>query len=64
MREAGVGLEVIQKRMGHSSIRTTADLYGSLPTSVDRATADRLHSMYESLRGHSADIAVDSPPAG
>lgn len=35
-------LEVIQKRLGHRSIRTTADVYGSLPESVDRDVADRL----------------------
>jgi hypothetical protein len=37
MREAGVPLEVIQRRLGHASIRTTADVYGSLPLAVDRA---------------------------
>lgn len=42
MRELGVPLEVIQKRLGHRSIRTTADVYGSLPESVDRDVADRL----------------------
>lgn len=60
MREAGEGLETIQKRLGHASIRTTADIYGSLPKSVDRAAADRLDEMY---RGHFADIEVESPPA-
>lgn len=42
MRELGVPLEVIQKRLGHRSIRTTADVYGSLPEAVDREVADRL----------------------
>ena len=28
MREGGVPLEVIQRRLGHASIRTTADIYG------------------------------------
>lgn len=42
MRELGVPLEVIQKRLGHRSIRTTADVYGSLPESIDRDVADRL----------------------
>ncbi|MGH9225755.1 MAG: tyrosine-type recombinase/integrase [Acidimicrobiales bacterium] len=31
MREVGVSLEVIQQRLGHASIRTTADIHGSLP---------------------------------
>ncbi len=48
MRELGVPLEVIQKRLGHRSIRTTADVYGSLPESVDRDVADRLDG---ALRG-------------
>jgi len=30
IREVGVELEVIQRRMGHVSIRTTADIYGSM----------------------------------
>jgi integrase len=31
MRETGKPLEVIQKRLGHANIRTTADVHGSLP---------------------------------
>jgi hypothetical protein len=45
-------IEVIQKRLGHASIRTTADVYGSLPMAVDKAASDRLNEMYESARGH------------
>jgi integrase len=56
MRETGEPLEVIQKRLGHASIRTTADVYGSLPVAVDKAASDRLNAMYESARGHFADI--------
>ena len=37
MREAGVPLEVIQRRLGHASIRTTADIYGLLPEKLDQA---------------------------
>jgi integrase len=54
MREAGVPLEVIQKRLGHRSIRTTADVYGSLPESVDRAVADQLEQILN-FRGPNAD---------
>ncbi len=46
MREVGVDLEVIQRRLGHASIRTTADVYGSLPVSVDRAAADKLDVLF------------------
>lgn len=42
MRELGVPLDVIQRRLGHASIRTTADIYGSLPESVDRSVAEKL----------------------
>lgn len=45
MRELGVPLEVIQRRLGHRSIRTTADVYGSLPESVDSAVADQLGAL-------------------
>ncbi len=54
MREAGVPLEVIQRRLGHASIRTTADVYGSLPESVDRAAADKLDDIFSAARG--ADV--------
>jgi integrase len=56
MRETGEPLEVIQKRLGHASIRTTADVYGSLPVAVDQAASDRLNALYESSRGHFADM--------
>ena len=46
LRELGVPLEVIQKRLGHPSIRTTADIYGSLPERVDRPGAEKLDEMF------------------
>jgi integrase len=39
---------VIQKRMGHASIRTTMDVYGHLLPSVDEAVADGLERMFTS----------------
>jgi integrase len=54
MREGGVPLEVIQRRLGHASIRTTADIYGSLPENVDRGVADQLDGMFRRSRG--ADV--------
>jgi hypothetical protein len=50
----GIPLEVIQKLLGHRSIRTAADVYGSLPESVDRAVADQLEEILN-LRGPNAD---------
>jgi hypothetical protein len=38
---AGVELKVIQERLGHSSIATTADLYVHVPPQVDQQAADR-----------------------
>ena len=51
MRAAGVPLEVIQRRLGHASIRTTADVYGSLPESVDRAVAEQLDDVFRPACG-------------
>jgi len=39
---AGVPLPVIQKRLGHSSISTTVDVYGHLATDADQRAADAL----------------------
>lgn len=50
MREVEVPLEVIQRRLGHASIRTTADIYGSLPERVDRAVADQLDALFRASR--------------
>lgn len=58
MREAGVPLDVIQRRLGHASIRTTADIYGSLPESVDRAVAAKLDALFASACG--ADVVQGS----
>jgi integrase len=51
MREVGTPLEVIQQRMGHASIRTTADIYGSLPESVDRNVAEQLDGLFRGACG-------------
>ena len=50
MREVGVPLEVIQRRLGRASIRTTEDIYGTLPEKVDRAAADQLDAMFKASR--------------
>jgi len=73
LRELGVPLEVIQKRLGHASIRTTADIYGSLPERVDRPVAEKLDEMFRSaqetqsrgagLNSGGADVVQDSGAA-
>ena len=63
LRELGVPLEVIQKRLGHASIRTTADIYGSLPERVDRPVAEKLDGMFRSaMDAHSFTAAPDTHP--
>jgi integrase len=42
MRDAGVPLEVASRRVGHSTIRVTADVYDSVSSSSDRAAASAL----------------------
>ena len=44
MIELGTHARVIQKRMGHSSIRTTMDVYGSVLEDVDNEVIDGLLS--------------------
>lgn len=68
MREAGVPLEVIQRRLGHASIQTTADIYGTLPENVDRAAADKLDGLFRASQtdrksGPSATPDTPAPPA-
>lgn len=42
----GYQAAVIQKRMGHASIRTTMDVYGHLLPSADEAVADGLERLF------------------
>lgn len=58
MREVGVPLEVIQRRLGHASIRTTADIYGSLPEKVDRAAADQLDQLFKASRASRKTLTI------
>ena len=54
--KAGVHAKTIQVRLGHTSIRTTMDLYGHLLEGVDEAAATALDSMYRR--------AVEGPDSG
>jgi integrase len=54
MRQVNVHTQVIQQRLGHSSSRTTTDIYGWVPDETDRAAADALDGMFSVTRGHFA----------
>ena len=65
LRVEAAGLERLlspcrRRRLGHRSIRTTADIYGSLPESVDRGVADKLDDHLFGNRGLAADRASES----
>lgn len=49
--EAGVGIDVVQRRLGHESIKTTVDLYGHI-------SAERLFSAGEAI----GDVLAGSMP--
>jgi integrase len=44
--DANASLAVMQQRMGHSSIRTTLDVYGHVLPSTDRAATAHLESLF------------------
>jgi integrase len=54
MIEVGAHIEAIKQRLGHSSIRTTSDVYGSLLPAVDTAVTDQLDALFASRRGPTA----------
>jgi len=45
--EAGVPLPVISKRLGHASIRITADTYSHVSAAVDQAAADQVAALLD-----------------
>ncbi len=48
--EAGAYVESIKRRLGHSSIRVTSDVYGSLLPTVDEEVATDLDALLTGLR--------------
>ena len=58
MIEAGAHIEVIKQRMGHSSIRVTSDVYGSLLPSVDEGVTRNLDTLLAGSRGLSVDLGA------
>ncbi|HEX2023730.1 MAG TPA: site-specific integrase, partial [Acidimicrobiales bacterium] len=55
MIEVGAHIEAIKQRMGHSSIRVTSDVYGSLLPSVDESVTRDVERLFSASRGLIAD---------
>jgi hypothetical protein len=53
--EAGVDLATLSRSLGHSSIRTTVDLYGHISLALQRSAAERLNSII----GAASNVASD-----
>jgi len=51
LRQLGVHTQVIQQRLGHSSSRTTTDIYGWVPDETDEHAAKALDELFRSSRG-------------
>lgn len=64
MIELGAHPRVIQQRLGHSSIRTTMDVYGSVLPTVDDAVTAGLAELVTESRGLTADQAESGTSAG
>jgi len=56
MIEVGAHIEAIKQRMGHSSIRVTSDVYGSLLPSVDASVTRDLDRLFSTSRGQDTDL--------
>ena len=54
---------VIQRRMGHSSIRVTFDVYGSVLPQVEESVTDGLTDLFASSRGAGVVQALGGGPA-
>jgi hypothetical protein len=52
-----VGVEVIKQRLGHSSIRVTSDVYGSVLPHVDACVTAALGDLFSKSRGLNADLS-------
>ena len=47
---AGVALEVARERMGHASIKLTADTYGHVYAGLQKDVAVRLERLFDRIR--------------
>ncbi len=51
LRQVGVHTQVIQQRLGHSSSRTTTDVYGWVPDETDQEAAAALETLFTEAHG-------------
>jgi len=51
MRQQGVPVSTIAKRLGHSSEQVTATIYGWVPEALDEAAADALEGLFAARNG-------------
>jgi integrase len=49
MIEMGAHIEAIKQRLGHSSIRVTSDVYGSLLPTVDESVTAGLEARFNAV---------------
>jgi integrase len=61
MIEVGAHIEVIKQRLGHSSIRVTSDVYGSVLPHVDASVTAALGDLFSESRGLNADCSAPVP---
>jgi len=52
MIEMGAHIEAIKQRLGHSSIRVTSDVYGSLLPTVDESITAGLETRFNTITPH------------
>ena len=57
--EAGAHIETIKQRLGHSSIRVTSDVYGSLLPSVDEGVTTALEQRFAKFSRTNRGLAAD-----
>lgn len=62
MREVQAHPQVIQQRLGHSSSRTTTDVYGWVTPMGDEVVTRSLEALFEPSRGLSAASGEHDPP--
>ncbi len=62
MIEVGAHIEAIKQRLGHSSIRVTSDVYGSLLPSVDASVTRDVERLFSTSRGLPAASAEKDGP--